>query len=222
VSCEPCRKRKIKCSRTRAPCNTCRRRQCSESCVYLGTKDIPEPNRELLARIDSLEEMLRKHTGASQSQKQSASYNNDGIDSALLPAMLSPPIDISSQSYVLSPESLNYDLVHRQSYPSFSPRSPAVQPVGELRSSAAGDVQYEPRSAQWTAVLANTGITAPMFDDGREAEDSCPGFPFPAGQLPSRDELLAMLPPMRHCDYLKTTYFDVFSSVSNSPRNSQI
>jgi hypothetical protein len=40
------------------------------------------------------------------------------------------------------------------------------------------------------------------------------GFPFATSGTSTFDELLALLPPMRQCDYLVNTYFTVFSPAS--------
>lgn len=152
VSCEPCRRRKIKCSRERAPCSTCRRRQCPESCIYLGTKDVPEPNRELLARIDNLEDMLRKHTEAAQSARPVDAPQDSHFSPVPAPVsrpLLSPPFESAQQtSFGLSPESLNLDVMSASSTASVYSRVNSGGQRGSLRSSANGNVQYEPHGAQ--------------------------------------------------------------------------
>ncbi len=126
--------------------------------------------------------------------------------------MLSPPIE-PIHVFGLSPES-TFD-----SEPSFSvsPDATSEQRLGSLTTSKGGDVCFEPRSSQWTAVLANTGITltAPMFQDviDEEREDES-GFPFMTEKIISMEELIAMLPPIKQTEYLKGVYFTVFSPVS--------
>jgi hypothetical protein len=207
VSCEPCRKRKIRCSRTRPPCDTCRKRRCPESCTYAAYREIAAPqdipfdmNVELLNRITNLENHLRQHT-------YSAVVNN-GCSGP----MLSPPIEeLESTSSDLSPNSfLNVSNI------SPSPASSTLQRVGSLTTSSSGNVRYETRASQWTAVLANTHIAlaAPSLDeDFDDSEDSKSGFPFTSLSVPTLEELLTLLPPIQQCDYLKNVYFNVFSPV---------
>lgn len=80
LSCEPCRSRKLKCSRS-IPCDTCKRRRCTQNCFYKRNTrvvggattfvqqtptplelqhGIPGNNEELLDRIRNLEDLVRK------------------------------------------------------------------------------------------------------------------------------------------------------------------
>lgn len=207
VSCEPCRKRKIRCSRTRPPCDTCQRRRCVDSCIYPNPQDAaPAPqtassdvNGMLLTRISNLENVLRQHTQVI------------GERDLMGGSMLSPPTEEASQSYGLSPDS--FTGVAQMSY---TPASLSPQHVGSLITSTSGNTRYEPRMSQWTAVLANTGmdLAAPSLEEAPDSprEVEC-GFPFTLGPVPSTEELIALLPPIQHCDYLKNTYFKVFSPV---------
>jgi hypothetical protein len=207
VSCEPCRHRKIKCSRTRPYCETCRRRGCVDRCVYKGSRD-SEPsmsgsssngNDELLSRISNLEKLLRKHTGTDIP-------NGNGVASS----MLSPPTEFGQNSH-LSPESLLSEL----SSHTYSSNCPSSQRVGVLTSTINGNVRYEPKSSRWTSVLANTNLSlnTPSMEDSDEASSTF-GFPFTTLATSSVDALLALLPPVQQCDYLKDRYFTVFSPVS--------
>ncbi|KAK0119361.1 hypothetical protein ONS95_010813 [Cadophora gregata] len=204
ISCEPCRHRKIKCSRTKPICETCRRRGCSHKCVYKGSRDEEETsfespsNAELLKRISNLEQLLRQHTNASAPNAPSEIQFVNRIQS--------PPD--AGQIFQLSPESL-------VSEPSTQPSVTSTQSsarFGVLTSTPEGDVRYEPRTSQWTSVLANTAlsIATPSLDDGEQ--DVVPfGFPFSSTPFTSLDEILLLLPPMQQCDYLKDQYFTVFS-----------
>lgn len=64
VSCENCRKRKIKCSGDRVPCETCVRRGYPHSCHYKriaeGQPQITPGENELLTRIRNLEDLLKQ------------------------------------------------------------------------------------------------------------------------------------------------------------------
>jgi hypothetical protein len=209
ISCEPCRHRKIKCSRTR-PCETCRRRGCVDRCVYKGSRD-SEPsmsggtsngNDELLSRISNLEKLLRKYTGTDIP-------NGDGVASSMLP----PPTEFGQNSH-LSPQSV----VSESSSHPYSSNHLSSQRVGVLTSTINGNVRYEPKPSQWTSVLANTNLSlnTPLMEDSDETGSTF-GFPFTTSAVSSIDTLLALLPPMQQCDYLKDQYFTVFSPVSNPP-----
>ena len=206
MSCEPCRRRKIKCSRTRPPCDTCRRRGCGDSCVYKGSREDSSTashaagNEELLNRICNLENLLRQQTGAQIPRV------NGGLETSIP----SPPTD-SVQSFRLSPESSTSE---NQTYLSDSPGL-SSHGVGVLTSTPNGNVRYEPRSSQWASVLANTSLSTrtPSLEVEDNARDLY-GFPFTTSAIPTIDDLLSLLPPMQQCDYLKNTYFTVFSPVS--------
>jgi len=205
VSCEPCRHRKIKCSRTKPTCETCVRRRCSERCVYKnvreGDSQVPAPssNDELLNRISNLEQLLRKHTGADIPGRLGG-YS----------AMPSPPTETGRDSQ-FSPESSLSESLHQP----YSSDYQSPLSGGVLTSSSSGNVRYEPRPSQWTSILANTNLSieTPSLDDQEDTILDC-GFPFTGAPASSSDELLALLPPTQQCDYLKNQYFAVFSPVS--------
>lgn len=205
VSCEPCRHRKIKCSRTRPFCDTCRRRGCVNRCVYKGTRDtdvtLPQSssNAELLNRINNLEQLLRQHTNVTAG-------GNDGQLSDSIPS----PLD-SGQNSQLSPESLESEPSYRSAV--FSRHSSSTG-HGFLTSTPEGNLRYEPRTSQWTSVLANTNlsIATPSLED-QDSTGMSFGFPFEASAVSTIDEIQLTIPPMQQCDYLKNQYFAVFSPV---------
>ena len=206
VSCEPCRRRKIKCSRTRPPCDTCLRRGCTDNCIYLGNREdsasavLTDPNQELLNRISNLESLLRKHTG------EQIPHTSPEIAAP----MLSPPSE-SIQPFGFSPLTSTPEsyIRHSQTSEGLSPHS-----FGVLRTSSGGNVSYEPRSSQWTSVLANTSLstTEPSLGNPEDSTDMI-GFPLATSATSTLEELLSLLPPIQQCDYLKNTYFSVFSPV---------
>lgn len=205
VSCEPCRHRKIKCSRTKPICETCRRRKCADRCVYKGTNDgdisssTASSNEDLLNRISNLEQLLRKHTGAEIPGAEP--------DYSMMP---SPPVEVGEPSQ-LSPASFISEH-SQQTY-----RSEYESPLGGgvLTSTPSGNVRYEPRSSQWTAVLANTNLSieTPSLEDQEDPNHTL-GFPFTDSPALTTDELLSLLPPVQQCAYLKNQYFTVFSPVT--------
>lgn len=205
ISCEPCRHRKIKCSRTRPFCDTCRRRGCINRCVYKGSREtdaaLPQSssNEELLNRINNLEQLLKQHTNVSL-RPINGQINNS----------IPSPLD-SCQTSQLSPESLVSEPSSQAALLSDQATSARH---GVLTSTAQGDVRYEPRTSQWTSVLANTNlsIATPSLDDPDDSGMSS-GFPFDSSPVSSIDEILSILPPIQQCDYLKNQYFSVFSPV---------
>jgi hypothetical protein len=216
VSCEPCRKRKIRCGRTSPPCDTCRRRGCVDSCVYKKTRDeMPSsvsaaPNEELLNRISNLENLLRKQT---EDQIPNSACGQ------LTSPMLSPPMEYNRPIEPSPfPGSFNSESPLQISYSTESTESTSARRLGILTTSPTGNVRYEAKSSQWTSVLANTGFSnmTPTLDDSEDSGIGS-GFPFTSSPLPSTVELLALLPPMQQCNYLKETYFVVFSPVIYPP-----
>ncbi|KAH7355451.1 hypothetical protein BKA65DRAFT_498437 [Rhexocercosporidium sp. MPI-PUGE-AT-0058] len=204
ISCEPCRHRKIKCSRTRPACDTCRRRGFVNRCVYKGSQGndtlLPHSssNDELLIRINNLEQLLRQNTDISLRPPSDGQINNS----------VTSPFE-NGQNSQLSPDSL---LSEPSSQPAGFSEQPTSTGYGVLTSTPEGNVRYEPRTSQWTSVLANTGlsIAAPSLDDPNDPGISS-GFPFDSSVASSIDEILFILPPMQQCDYLKKQYFSVFS-----------
>jgi hypothetical protein len=201
VSCEPCRHRKIKCNRTRPTCDTCRRRGCVDRCIYRNTRESDfnsasnPSNEELLNRISNLEELLRKHTGAVISGRDSQDF---------MTSIPSPPVDHGHPPQ-LSPESFISEGSSRRTC---ALESQFSRNQGILTSTSSGDVRYEPQSSQWTSVLANTNLSieTPSLDDQEESGLTW-GFPFMTSEVSSIEELLSLLPPMQQCDYLKNQYF---------------
>lgn len=219
VSCEPCRRRKIKCSRTRPPCETCQRRGVVDSCVYKKTHDetlssvTAAPNEELLNRINNLEILLRKYTGTQ--------IPNSAGAGQLTSSMLSPPMEYRQPVEPSPlPSSFTSESPSQISYSSEPIKSMPPRRLGVLTTSPTGNVRYEAQSSQWTSVLANTSLSnlTPALDD---SEDSVPGsgFPFTSSPPSSMEELLAVLPPTQQCNYLKDIYFVVFSPVITPPKH---
>jgi len=211
VSCEPCRRRKIKCSRTRPPCDTCRRRGCAHNCIYKGSQAETSPNNALASggesnqglidRISTLESLLIKQIGAQIPTTQLKSTST----------ILSPPTE-HIQPLQQSPCMSTPENSSQASYGSISHNN---RDVGVLVSLPDGNIRYEPRSSQWSSVLAHTGLVneTPSLEC-QDEEDVSSGFPFFSSSIASMDELLSLLPPMQQCDYLKNIYFKVFSPVS--------
>lgn len=214
ISCEPCRARKIRCSRTRSPpgaCGSCVRRGISPSrCIFLRQttsthqsqlQDEPITSNggnseELLSRIRILEELVstRMHTSSPRSQ-------------STLPTSVTPPTD-PSQSH--SNQNEWPPSVLETSPLVFPPDPPQL--VGTLNISKSGHVRYEPRNSQWNSILAGSPAAV---EAKTRYEDPCPSddFPFDLNPTARIDDFLMILPPISQCDELKAVFFRVFATV---------
>ena len=242
VSCEPCRKRKIRCTRNRPPCDTCLRRGLGPAdCIYLGQPrhtlghlnngDVSNiAQEELFQRIRNLEDLLEKHVGKHALVEQDltvgggSSGGGGGGGGGGDPA--TPPLSNSttgpgscSPASSSNKQHFSSEAPDRQDY-QFSEPCPAdpmeqvVQNVGSLSISASGHVRYEPRSAVINSQVAQQSSKdyTDELRSNNEDEDMS-GFPFAWEKPPNRSELLSRLPPGRYCDTLKDVYFRVFSPV---------
>jgi hypothetical protein len=166
------------------------------------TNTTTSSNDELLSRISNLEQLLRKHTGA-KVPGRAGEYSMASV-------IPSPPVEIGQISQ-LSPESF----ISENSHQTYASDYQTPLSGGVLTSTSSGNVRYEPRSSQWTSVLANTNLSieTPSLES-QEDSNITSGFPFTHNSAPLTDELLSLLPPTQQCDYLKNQYFAVFSPVS--------
>ena len=223
VSCEPCRRRKIRCSRTTPPCDTCRRRGCLDSCIYLrypqntpssiaATNTATTTQQELLDRIINLEESLKIHR-ENEARQPSAPYSTSSID-LFQQTIDSHAPSVPQQNFVLTPESATSSTVSLDEIPSSSRK-------GVLVTSRLGYVKYERRSSQWASVLANTNMSEEVLSLGETESSEDVGyenFPF-GGNQSTRDQIFVILPPIQQCSQLKNTFFEVFSPVRSQSLN---
>lgn len=194
ISCEPCRIRKIRCSRPRGPppCETCVRRALVSDCTYAGrgaatssparpcppptppseqsttSKTSPPPGESLLARVARLEALL-------QAQAQDA---DEQTPPTVRPGLPSPTNDKGLLAYS---ESGHVRFIA-------SPLPPDhAQPLSNPQQATAGSID---------------------LSDG----------PYPLGmkQVATHD-LLLDLPARNHCQLLKSVFFDSFASVRQTP-----
>ncbi|KAL1952738.1 hypothetical protein VTO42DRAFT_4309 [Malbranchea cinnamomea] len=214
VSCEPCRKRKIKCTRNRPPCDTCLKRGLGPAdCFYLGqprhnftqfSGDPPSLAQErLIKRMRDLEDLLQRHVG---SQATLSFVQQD--------EPVSPPTSNGTTSS--SPLSNNRSLNMGLTEPSTDPMAQMVQNVGSLHISSSGHVRFEPRSSTLNSQVAQRSVqdyAEELNTSAASYEEKPHGFPFMCEAPPSRKELLGRLPPGQYCDTLKDVYFRVFSSL---------
>lgn len=192
LSCENCRKRKIKCynSSGQVPCATCVRRGHSQSCFFrrlgLGVSDISQQGSstnegELLYRIRNLEDLLAQQIAQScprpPQRLGSTPTRSDGPSSCPENRLDSTP----------SP-------IHR------------THQSGKIITSSAGYQYFSPRaSAQDTSLVLELAESGPP-------PSSTTSFPF-SDTICARGTLLDTLPPSRQCDELKCVFFEVFSPV---------
>jgi hypothetical protein len=191
INCEPCRLRKIRCSRDGIPCGTCKRRGIpSANCVFaqrpprdsLQSESEPSmplspisnsrsprraPDEDLVARITRIERMLASQQRQTQDLTLDSLLSGDGA----------------------SPNSITTE------------NTPGGQ--GALQMSASGHVRFVP----------NWPTTEP---DDESSPDHFENFSSPFGTQYMTNglgisDMLAMLPPLTLCTRLKDIYFESFS-----------
>jgi hypothetical protein len=83
LSCENCRKRKIKCQSGQVPCATCVKRGHAQTCYYKRNADVPQhshPNEsELLHRVRNLEDLLKQQIQIAQSSQSPTELRGGAI-----------------------------------------------------------------------------------------------------------------------------------------------
>ena len=208
ISCQPCRRRKIRCARNAAPCDTCQRRGCASSCFY-ENEPTPEPTiglddsipgakgssgdstEALVARVHALENIVRQHMNGQPASMQE---------------VITPP------STNETPNSEGFGM--RNSIETLSSISYSTSAdVGSLDTSHDGYVTFRPGRSH-----SQTSPVGPEQPGGYKQCDFMGGFPF--GNIAStRAELLAFLPPERQCNALLDVYFRVFSTVRDYLRS---
>ncbi|KAM5443907.1 hypothetical protein MferCBS31731_001153 [Microsporum ferrugineum] len=217
VSCEPCRKRKIRCPRNGPPCDTCIRRGLGMAdCFFLGQARNPlnagtaesskVVQQELLQRIRNLEDLLKKHVGAHAIVGQ-------GQEEPVSPPTTNASANTESDSRSNNSFSIsnNHNNNNNNSNNNSELPQSLLQNVGSLSISPQGHVRFEPQSSKLDFHLAQISASEYRNQVNSVNEEKPSGFPFECDDPASRDRLLARLPPSRYCDALKDTYFRVFS-----------
>jgi hypothetical protein len=193
LSCENCRRRKIKCTGQKNPCDTCVRRGFGHTCHYIrqGTSlASPRSPEDVVQRLMRVESMLEQHIedtlNLRATNQDSTSFT--GYDQ-LSPASSSPWTESNHQ-------------------PTPCP-APTIR--GTIVTSPRGYQRFVPGIASSDAAAVNELLqpgSSPMA-----ASD----FPFFVDSSSSRQSLLDALPPTRQCEELKSVFFEVFSPVSPIP-----
>ncbi|WJG35743.1 uncharacterized protein FOBCDRAFT_186369 [Fusarium oxysporum Fo47] len=221
LSCEPCRRRKIKCprnnSRGRTPCDTCVRRGIPVTeCIYLrdqsSRRNVLMPqhagNSALVARIDRLEELLRQSVSSAGSEPRKLHTELE-----LEREREREPEPGSEQAAdFLSPESTLHQSAttwsSTQSDASLNQPHASMPPVGVIIRYESGHERFESVSSQWSPMIQNNpvviGVKANM------AENISGSMPFSMNNSSTAD-LLELLPPASYCEQLKKLYFDTFA-----------
>jgi hypothetical protein len=187
LSCENCRKRKIKCQSGQVPCATCVKRGYAQTCYYKRNADVPQhshPNEsELLQRVRNLEDLLKQQIQIAQSSQSPTELRGGAIPTR-----------------------------SNENSPRFGSETPSVttraRQTGTIVTSPAGYQHFVPRSSTLDTSLVHElaeSVPSPLVSSN---------FPFSSGTTSSRNALLDILPPLRQCDELKGAFFEVFSPVS--------
>jgi hypothetical protein len=208
ISCEPCRKRKIKCPRDRRPCQTCTRRGLhADECIYLGRPRLSSEQalgatdggvqQELLDRIRNLEDLLQKQIGSQMQQSRNSPVSPPSTVASSVTKSSAPPSEAAVDS-TSAGSALYY----------------ASGNVGCLKVDPSGHVRYVPVASQWNSVFARApgsdGLDS--FGDDLLDDSEFDMNLFGKGKK-TRKELIAMLPPGPYCNALTEVYFHVFSPV---------
>jgi Fungal specific transcription factor domain/Fungal Zn(2)-Cys(6) binuclear cluster domain len=183
VSCENCRRRKIRCHGRQVPCDTCVRRGRASSCRYLKDEDILLKGDHqdnyvlLLERISRLEDLLKQQIAVSTDVLAQQRLGIPGA-TLLTPTAATEPADAGQSRgrlLPISPEHIRY-----------APFDGFAQSPHELLSQG----------------IVHSAHTSPCIPTD---------FPFSPDTAASRQQLLDLLPPMGQCDSLKQIFFDVFA-----------
>jgi hypothetical protein len=191
LSCENCRKRKIKCQNStgQVPCATCVRRGHSQSCFYKRTADFSQQGSganesELLCRIRNLEDLLRQQLAQSSQSPPEHSLGSTPAQSR-----------------------------HAFSFANSDGTSLETHRTGTIITSPTGHQHFSPRAAMLGASFV------PDLVESVPNPSANSGFPFSSESITATNTLLDILPPSSQCDELKSVFFEVFSPVSGrAPR----
>lgn len=190
LSCENCRKRKIKCHSGQVPCATCVKRGYAQSCFYKRSEyraDLPPNNQnshrnesELLHRVRNLEDLLKQQIQITKSSQ-------------------SPPEHWRGNTPSRSNDS--------------SPRFGSETPSGTIKPQQTGTILTSPGGYQHLVPRGSALDAGLVLTESVPSPLCASNFPFSSETTVSRNALLDILPPLRQCDELKGIFFEVFSPV---------
>lgn len=200
LSCENCRRRKIRCLGSGVPCDTCRKRGVASTCQFKrDVEQNPQPERHetnqaiLLQRISDLESLLIRNielTSISNAQHDQALRSPVSQDDC------PPPQD--------EPSEISISTCTDDQYSQRSSIGSQRGEVGSIITSSSGHVRYVPY---------NTSHDHDFFHSlqNRSQLELPSGVSLLAETISSTQSFLDMLPPFRHCDELLAVFLDVFS-----------
>ncbi|KIY01443.1 uncharacterized protein Z520_02995 [Fonsecaea multimorphosa CBS 102226] len=191
LSCENCRKRKIKCSGERPFCDTCARRGFSHTCFYLRQNvqaAAGSSSDEVLQRVRRVESLLERQVYLLEQQHEPSPKSHESNQDIL---SHHPPSSVNSSPWT-----------EVEVAPSDAATSTIV---GTVLVSEGGYERFVPGLASSDADAVNELIQS------ASAPPMSSSFPFSSEALATRRALLEVLPPGRQCDELKDKFFEVFS-----------
>lgn len=185
ISCEPCRFRKIRCSRPRGPppCETCVRRNLASRCSYADRHQILSP-----APQDALPSPVSERSASNPS----TSLSNE--DLAARVANLEALIQAQAASAHIPSTRLN---------------QPVSRMKGMLSTSDLGHVRFIPST---TSSGSTRPVSDPQQATSRSIDMSAGPYPLGKRRIEVHS-LFIDLPSRSHCRHLKEVYFESFSPV---------
>lgn len=194
LSCEPCRRRKIRCFGSEVPCDTCVKRGRAAGCHFLKevcntTPDrvvTDETNRTLQARLSRIESLLETQISLTTASQQKLR-----------------PQEPQEPSPGLSPSSDLLSNTERRHRP-----LPGLPVTGRLIHSPSGHVRYVSRNCG--SDINDTALHDELSQSINAAQSSNFDIFF-SDSSATVDSILDLLPPLSHCDRLKTVFLEVFS-----------
>ncbi|OAK99966.1 hypothetical protein IQ06DRAFT_250469, partial [Phaeosphaeriaceae sp. SRC1lsM3a] len=184
ISCEPCRNRKIRCSRPRGPppCETCVHRSLTSSCVYAHRGDVPSPTHP-----------PQPPTPLSERSTSASSLSGENLTARV--ARLEALVRVPNAS---EPEP-----------PNPRPLTAPAKTKGALSFSNSGHVRFVP----WPLYPDSSQPSCHPQQAATSSIDlSCGPYPVGDKHLDKQD-LLLLLPPRTHCTLLKNVFFESFGSL---------
>lgn len=188
ISCEPCRLRKIRCSRPRGPppCETCVRRNIASRCQYADRQHVHPP-----APQDALPSPISERSASNPS----TSLSNE--DLAARVANLEAVIQGRAKGLQIPPT---------------RPIQPVPRFKGMLSTSEMGHVRFIPCT---TSSGGTRSVADPQQATCRLIDLSAGPYPLGKRHIEAQ-HLFVDLPSRSHCRYLKEVYFESFASVCPS------
>ncbi|KAL4739984.1 hypothetical protein BDV11DRAFT_204718 [Aspergillus similis] len=195
LSCDPCRRRKLRCDRQH-PCGACSRRGVTDSCNYATTSSTPDAQRNAQRSV---------------APRQSTSLHGriSELESLVVTLMKGQSLPSPAAQNSPRPSSLSFaDVVPEIRRPNESQgeaASPADPGTLELRDSGTSYFQ----SAHWEAILTKIrGLKEDLVTNSKAPPGS--HLFYGPNRHATRDEILAAVPPRPVVDRLMALHFDSY------------